>query len=323
MTKVPPKPRTAIGVPNWAPTDVDILLSLVAETLPINQQQWQRLAILYNKHPDRRHERDWEAVKRKFNKLRSSAKLSTEPDCPEDVRLARDIQRDMELKAERQGHDTSGMDQSVEDEMALLENASRAHAFVHGEEDVDHGENDDIRADGEATSLPNSKPGLPNDYTQMGHEEQQQQIRPSPVREHGARPHLELLARRSRKRANEEVEPEPMPHNKRSTSLHDQRAIGMNISSELMSVLMLMDERAQIRQEQREEREEVRRRQQEAREDARWAALEERYMQERLQREEQRRKDDLRHERSERLQMLLLSKIFGVDFEKELQNHNL
>ncbi|OQR99850.1 hypothetical protein ACHHYP_04234 [Achlya hypogyna] len=366
MTKLPMKPpRASVGVPNWAQGDVEILLSLVGDMLPLSQQQWQRLTVAYNKHPDRRHERDWEAVKRKFNKLRSFGKHTDDPDCPEDVRWARELQRELEVKAEK--HGTDGDDYDRMDAEDSVQGSSR------GEEDADRRpeaaavdarneaesqsisrvvhSRDDARDDppgDDRTEHPRVQrlvPRTQSDYSARSHSDYAPRTPSEPARphseptharnectsrapsdyngrapsEHISRPHADGN-RRGRKRAYEEVPLAPQSAvdvGKRATSVDTDAGV----SSELLTMLMLLDERAQIRQEAREEREEARRREREVREEARWQQLEERYLQEQRARDEQRRKDDLRHERAERLQLLLLSKIFGVDVDKVVRDH--
>ncbi|KDO33838.1 hypothetical protein SPRG_01717 [Saprolegnia parasitica CBS 223.65] len=298
-------PRVSVGVPNWAKSDVDILLSLVGELLPLTQPQWQRLAQIYNKHPDRLHERDWEAAKRKFNKLRSTGRAG-DPDCPEDARWARALQHEIELKGDKNYH---------EDDDA---GSSRGDSSTRDDDEaaVDHpmSERRETHSDGDAQSIARVVPPA----TDRVSPELPRASRVA-VGEPSERSYVET-ARRVRKRAHDESvttsDADATVFKRLSPAMDAETLQRGGLSTEIVTLLMLMDERSQLRMEQREEREDARRREREEREEARRLAMEERYLMEQRIRDEQRRKDEMRHERTERLQMLLFSKLLGVDVSK-------
>ncbi|EQC26002.1 hypothetical protein SDRG_16149 [Saprolegnia diclina VS20] len=301
-------PRVSVGVPNWAKSDVDILLSLVSEMLPLTQQQWQRLSQIYNKHPDRLHERDWEAVKRKFNKLRSTGRTG-DPDCPEDARWARDLQHEIELKGDKNYHEDDDAGSSRGDSSMRDDDEAAAVDHAH--------ERRELHNDGDAQSIARVvHPATEPDAPELPRTSRVAVLEPS------ERSFVEPV-RRVRKRAYDESVAAATsdvdggnPFKRPSPAMDTETLQRGGLSTELVTLLMLMDERSQLRMEQREEREDARRREREERDEARRLALEERYLMEQRIRDEQRRKDEMRHERTERLQMLLFSKLLGVDVSK-------
>ena len=74
------------------------LLSLIEGHLPTGQYMWDRLAGAFNEGARRDDMRDAEALKNKFIRLKNHPKPTGDPDCPEEVRRAKRVQRLIEAQ---------------------------------------------------------------------------------------------------------------------------------------------------------------------------------------------------------------------------------
>jgi hypothetical protein len=92
------------------------LLTLIEGDLPRGRNEWESLADKFNAGQNRDSLRDWDGLKRKFTKLKNSAKPTGDPDCPEPVRRAKIVQHAIESK--------SGVE-SCEDEVEVLDSPTR------------------------------------------------------------------------------------------------------------------------------------------------------------------------------------------------------
>jgi len=148
------------------------MLDRVKEVLPYGQNEWQRVADIYNVHDGVTHVRDADAVRRKFMKLKNTRKPTGHPTCPPHVRRAKHIWADIEGRASVLGL-CDGQDSEPDEATMLDTNAASeleplgdgtvaidnyglqgavAQAFVSGdcdvrdldgERDVDHDEDRD------------------------------------------------------------------------------------------------------------------------------------------------------------------------------------
>ena len=75
------------------------MLDLVKEILPYGQNEWQRVADLYNSHDAVTYLRDADAVRRKFMKLKNTRKPTGHPTCSPHVRRAKHMWTDIEGRA--------------------------------------------------------------------------------------------------------------------------------------------------------------------------------------------------------------------------------
>lgn len=116
---------TSRSTPNWGPKDTDIMLDLVQEILPYGQNEWQRVADLYNRHDAMTHLRDADAVRRKFMKLKNTLKPTGHPTCPPHVRRAKHIWTDIEGRASVLGL-YDGQDSEPDDAAAPTDNSNEA-----------------------------------------------------------------------------------------------------------------------------------------------------------------------------------------------------
>ncbi|KAE9346646.1 hypothetical protein PR003_g7327 [Phytophthora rubi] len=76
--------------PNYTSADVDRLLLLIENELPLGRDEWESLATSYNANrPRGAPERDFESLRRKFKVLYSARKLTGMPNMPPLVKKAK------------------------------------------------------------------------------------------------------------------------------------------------------------------------------------------------------------------------------------------
>ncbi|KAE9307219.1 hypothetical protein PF001_g11728 [Phytophthora fragariae] len=76
--------------PNYTSADVDRLLLLIENELPLGRDEWESLATSYNANrPRGAPERDFESLRRKFKVLYSTRKLTGMPNMPPLVKEAK------------------------------------------------------------------------------------------------------------------------------------------------------------------------------------------------------------------------------------------
>src|SRR5690242_400221 len=87
------------GAQNFTQEDTDELLSLLETVAPGSQVGWQRIKDSYNEYAvtNGRQIRDVQSLKNKFNSLANKTKPSGEPNCPINVRRAKEIRRKIEV----------------------------------------------------------------------------------------------------------------------------------------------------------------------------------------------------------------------------------
>lgn len=74
------------------------LLDIIERLLPSGSYQWDQVANEYNKGLRNEDTRDADALKNKFNRLRSARKPTGDPTCPPDIQRAKRIQQSIEDK---------------------------------------------------------------------------------------------------------------------------------------------------------------------------------------------------------------------------------
>ncbi|KAG1711530.1 hypothetical protein DVH05_008782 [Phytophthora capsici] len=102
------------------------MLVLVEARLPFGAEQWQSIASAYNSHlPVGWPQRDGDSLKRKFLGLKNKRKPTGDPDCPEEVRKAKQVFRMIEAKcAVTTLHDDSDSGDTIEDVIGRTEPSS-------------------------------------------------------------------------------------------------------------------------------------------------------------------------------------------------------
>lgn len=85
------------GGQNYSNDDVFALLGYVKEVLPICAEEWNDVHKLYSDwcRLNTRMERSVESIKEKFSKLHKSKKKTGDPSCPPDVRLAKQLNKEI------------------------------------------------------------------------------------------------------------------------------------------------------------------------------------------------------------------------------------
>jgi flagellar biosynthesis GTPase FlhF len=94
--------------------EVDLLLTLLEDAKPTGQEQWERLTNEFNRRVGTRP-REMESLRTKFKSLRNKPKPTGDPDCPEEVRRAKRIQRDIENQMGVEDWDDDGDDNDGDD----------------------------------------------------------------------------------------------------------------------------------------------------------------------------------------------------------------
>ncbi|KAE9034356.1 hypothetical protein PR003_g1434 [Phytophthora rubi] len=88
------------GNPNYTSADVDRLLLLIENELPLGRDEWERLATTYNANrPRGAPERDFESLRRKFKVLYSTWKPTAMPNMPPLVKKAKEVTQAIDDKA--------------------------------------------------------------------------------------------------------------------------------------------------------------------------------------------------------------------------------
>lgn len=88
------------GAPNYSNEDIDTLLDVVEEVEPLGSNQWAMVEKNYNEWGENndRPYRDMDSLKGKFDKLANVKKPTGNPSCPDNVRRAKRIARDILAK---------------------------------------------------------------------------------------------------------------------------------------------------------------------------------------------------------------------------------
>ncbi|KAE9268145.1 hypothetical protein PR003_g31545, partial [Phytophthora rubi] len=88
------------GSTNYTMFDIDRLLHLVEQALPLGRDEWERLAVTYNAGRARgAPERDFEILRRKFKMLYSARKPTGMPEMPPHIRRAKEAKQAIDEKA--------------------------------------------------------------------------------------------------------------------------------------------------------------------------------------------------------------------------------
>ncbi|KAI9980231.1 hypothetical protein PInf_026581 [Phytophthora infestans] len=90
----------ATGSTNYKLVEMNLLLELVGEYLPLGKDEWERLAGVYNVHRPRSWvDRDFESLRRKFKVLYSTRKPTGCPTMPPHVARAKGLKKEIDEKA--------------------------------------------------------------------------------------------------------------------------------------------------------------------------------------------------------------------------------
>ncbi|KAF0692554.1 Aste57867_16366 [Aphanomyces stellatus] len=78
-----------------------MLLDITRDILPLGKNSWFKVESRFDPLGESQHfpVREADALKRKFLLLKNHAKRTGDPDCPEDIKRAKRIQREIDLSA--------------------------------------------------------------------------------------------------------------------------------------------------------------------------------------------------------------------------------
>ena len=84
---------------NFRQKEIDCLLDLIDEMLPISGKEWEELAMRHNSFfPE--HDRNAESLKRKFYSIAKKGPPTGSPNCPEYVRYAKAIMNKIAIETD-------------------------------------------------------------------------------------------------------------------------------------------------------------------------------------------------------------------------------
>ncbi|ETL84226.1 hypothetical protein L917_15914 [Phytophthora nicotianae] len=88
------------GNTNYTMNEIDRLLDLVEQALPLGRDEWERLGANYNAGRSRGSpEREFESLRRKFKVLYSTRKPTGMPDMPPHIKRAKELKKAIDGKA--------------------------------------------------------------------------------------------------------------------------------------------------------------------------------------------------------------------------------
>lgn len=123
-------PRTK-KAQTYSVAEVNTLLEFVEKMLPIGQNEWESLVVLFNRSMynligTNAVPRDYESLRNKFKTLRNNKKPTGDPTCPPEVKRAKRAQKEMEKRmsvtdldddaAEEEGGEEEGGEEEEEEE---------------------------------------------------------------------------------------------------------------------------------------------------------------------------------------------------------------
>ncbi|RHZ12334.1 hypothetical protein DYB31_016249 [Aphanomyces astaci] len=322
------------------------MLDCVQSLLPLGQHGWAKVAQLFNANQSVVFARDWEACKRKFTFLKAHKKPTGDPNCPPLVARAKRLQRELDCCAVVETMDDNSENNQHEgvsdDEIRMTAPDAIAHhgpymprstvssveqtamddddvsnVFANDEEGCDGDEEPPVtkrpRRLNPIQAEPPNRSGLSHDTLRLLGKRLivEKFLNPPPLISSSASS-MSFVARR-RRSLDTLIE-----------QAHNEQPAGNDIPS----LVVMLEERAQKRQEERDSREQQRederqrlRDEPEERDYQRQIVREER--EERLRREEherdqnQRREDNENRVRQEQFQMAMMMKLFGENSKRQ------
>ena len=129
--------RRVGGGKHWKDCDVNLLLDILYEHLPRGGNEWELVVEEFNKKTPA--QRDVESCRRKYKSLKNVRKPTGDPDCPDNVKRAKRIQREIETRISAS---------TLDDDDRYSDNEGFSGNSDAGDSDVgdnsDAGENSDI-----------------------------------------------------------------------------------------------------------------------------------------------------------------------------------
>jgi hypothetical protein len=91
------KKNKGAGGSHYSSEEVSMMLDIVARILPSGEYMWERVSVEYNaKRPRGSAYRDVESLRNKFKTLKNCKKPTGDPKCPENVKRAKRIQKEID-----------------------------------------------------------------------------------------------------------------------------------------------------------------------------------------------------------------------------------
>jgi hypothetical protein len=161
MPAVTPNTRKAkggrkAGAQNFSVSDKEFLVTLLEEIRPLGQEQWDEVVSRYNSEwaePSERNTRDRDALRGQWYKMLRERKPTGDPSCPDHVRRAKRLNREMTNEIAMGGIDDDHLTASEHEAEAEEESNEAAGDADNGEQDKstnDLDNNDDKRDAGNA-----------------------------------------------------------------------------------------------------------------------------------------------------------------------------
>jgi hypothetical protein len=132
----------------WKRPELEFLLQLIEERLPVGGEEWAKVAELHVKeYPD--NQRDKDSIKRKYSKLYLTKMPTGDPSCPWSVRRAKFINEQIKRKCDiTEGNSDIGSDEDDND--------------PNDDDCEDAKENEDEDSDGEPAERERASVVVPN-----------------------------------------------------------------------------------------------------------------------------------------------------------------
>lgn len=101
---------------NFSSGELDIMLNLVDEQLPMGGDQWEYLTLEFNKKVATDRFRDMESLRKKFKNLKNKRKPTRDPDCPQEVKRAKRADRRIQERMSVENMGSSSEDEEEDEE---------------------------------------------------------------------------------------------------------------------------------------------------------------------------------------------------------------
>ncbi|KAG9398807.1 hypothetical protein AC1031_014124 [Aphanomyces cochlioides] len=309
--------------PNWLDYDVGVLLDAIEKVMQLGSNGWEKVSQFFNRDESILIARNDEQCKRKFVALKNHRKPTGDPDCPLNVVRAKRLQRaldnygavvrlgsdDDEIECEKNSPSNRAVDEESRLDYQDDENEDATIVTYDGDNSESVVEPLNSGSAVVATDLGNS------DAKVSGHSLEELRLLSSSLASQTP-PSVFSLSYTAKRRQNLD-------------QMNDRAEQSMSGGGDIAHMVIMMEERAQKRQEERDERErlreEQRRREREEREErelkreeSKRRRSEEREERERIRQEEKEernlryfRLEEERRSRLEQMQMAIMTKIFG------------
>jgi hypothetical protein len=141
------------GAQNFSIEDKEYLISLLEEVHPLGPEQWENIVSRYNSEyakPNERSIRDKEGLRQQWYKMTKVTKPTGDPSCPEYIRRAKRLNREIHNEIAMTGIDDDALtDSELEEDDLEQDNLEDENKDNSGDEDDDKDKNHSQDEDGE------------------------------------------------------------------------------------------------------------------------------------------------------------------------------